>query len=72
MRRAVSTIGLVVLIGLVAGCVHVTRTEPAAAPRVTVVVPTGTSAVVVQTAPWCGGGYAPPTGTNFGGCGPVK
>jgi hypothetical protein len=72
MRTAASAVCLVVMIGLVAGCVQVTRTEPAAAPGAIVVVPPGTSAVVVHTPPWCGGTYASGPGTNFGDCAPLK
>jgi hypothetical protein len=69
MKFGVSVLAFALLAGALAGCAEVTRTEPAAAPRTTtVVVPPGTTVVVVQTTPWCGGAYAPPQGTNFGGC----
>ena len=72
MKTAAWAVCLVVIVSLGAGCVHVTRTEqPAAAPTAAVVVPPGTSAVVVQTPPWCGGSYAPATGTNFSACASV-
>jgi hypothetical protein len=45
-------------------------TTVVAPPGSTVVVqpPARTTAVAVPVAPWCGGAYASPGGTNFGGC----
>ena len=45
-------------------------TTVVAPPGSTVIVqPPPTTTTVVPVRPWCGGAYASPGGTNFGGCG---
>jgi len=58
-----------VLVGAASGCTTTTTTAvPVTSPTTTVVVPPGSTVTVAQTAPWCGGSYAVPGGTNFGSC----
>lgn len=68
MNVGVSVLSFALLAGALAGCAEVTTTESAAAPRTAVVVPPGSTVVAVQTAPWCGGAYAPRQGSDFGSC----
>jgi hypothetical protein len=74
MSRGTSALALATALSaaLLGGCIQVTRTTPAASPQTTIVVPPGTTAAVVQTAPWCQGAYAPARGTNFGSCSAPK
>lgn len=62
---------LAVTIVMTAGCVTVDRTERTTARQpATTVVTTSPDTAVVTTVnePYCGGAYAPTTGTNFGAC----
>jgi hypothetical protein len=70
MSRGTSALALATALSaaLLGGCIQVTRTTPAASQQTTIIVPPGTSAAVVQTAPWCEGAYTPARGTNLGAC----